>query len=95
MLAIAGAVIVLGGYSALTQPISESAIEHHDANPLLSMKAYDSGAAFYVFNRCRMFIAVDGKRFFFPGDEQNGECTFANPADAFKMMAFTRAPGDQ
>lgn len=83
-LLLAGAALI-----AWNVPVGHSDVTHHDANSVLSMKAYDAGAEFYLFNRCKMYVLVDGSKFTVPGDEQNGECTLANPADAFKLMAYT------
>ena len=90
-------VIIAGAmFLAWTVPTGQSTVTHHDAvsNPFLATKAYDSGADFYLFNRCDMFVLVDGKKYTVPGDEQNDECTIANPADAFKLMAYTHAGGN-
>jgi len=93
---IALIVIVAAGYLVWTRPFSESDIQHHNANknPYLPLRAYDSGADFYAFNRCSMFLVVDGKKFSFAGDEQNDECTWANPGDALKAMTFVRDDGN-
>jgi hypothetical protein len=93
---IMGVIVVAIAIAALfawNEPTGNSEVEHHDAvrNALLSNKAYDSGADFYLFNRCDMFVVVDGKKYTVPGDEQNDECTIANPGDAFRLMAYTRA----
>lgn len=73
-------------------PTGHSELQHRNAvaNPYFPAKAYDSGADFFAFNRCRMLILVGGKKFTFAGDEQNDQCTFANAGDAIKAMAFVR-----
>lgn len=90
---VLGVIISIGAYIAWHVPTGQSEIQHHAAvnNPFFSTKAYDSGADFYLFNRCDMFVVVDSKKYTVPGDEQNDECTLANPADAFKLTAYTRA----
>ena len=86
-------VAVAGGYFAWTTPIAESDLIHTpaDHNPYLPMKAYDHGADFYLFNRCTVFEIVDGQKFSVPGDDTPLGCTIADPADAFKLAAYTQS----
>jgi hypothetical protein len=90
---IAGLIVVVAALLAWYVPTGHSDVTHHDAvsNPLMATKAYDEGADFYLFNRCKMYVLVDGEKYSFPGTAQNDECTLANPADALKLMAYTRA----
>jgi hypothetical protein len=90
---VAGLIVVVAALLAWYVPTGHSDETHHDAvnNPFMATKAYDEGADFYVFNRCKMYVLVDGEKYSVPGTEQNDECTLANPADAFKLMAYTHA----
>jgi len=72
-------VLALVGYSAWTMPISGSEVKHHAADS--TTKAYDEGADFYLFNRCSMYIIVNGVKGAFAGQEVSDECFLANPLD--------------
>ncbi len=45
----------------------------------------------YLFNRCKMYVLVNGEKYTVAGDEQNDECALANPADAFRLIAYSSA----
>jgi hypothetical protein len=72
-------ILAFAGYLAWTTPVSSSEVTHHAATD--TTKAYDEGAEFYIFNRCSMYIVVDGKKGSFQGDEVYDECFLANPLD--------------
>lgn len=90
---IAITVLTIGGYWLWNTPTSTSAVEHHaaDNTSILKTKAYDGGADFYFFDRCSMYIVVDGKKWVFPGEKLNDSCGLANSADAFREMQLTSA----
>lgn len=93
LILVIGLIVAVAAVIAWYVPTGHSDVTHHDAvnNPFMATKAYDEGADFYAFNRCKMYVLVDGEKYSFPGTEQNNECTLANPADAFKLMAYTHA----
>jgi hypothetical protein len=81
-------VLALAGYEAWTVPTTTSDVKHHAADE--TNKAYDEGADFYLFNRCSMYIVVDGKKASFQGEEIADSCFLANPLDGAKESELTK-----
>jgi hypothetical protein len=70
--------VAIAGYCAWTVPIKHTYGEAHFP--------WVEGADFYLFNRCDMFVILPRQKWTFPGQEQNGACALANPADAFREI---------